>query len=84
MTGEFISMEEESLTINIEVKVEVGDHKEATVTLPPEIRPTARLVQFLNDALSARDLNLKHWTITVPEQAKELENLPNVTMGKEE
>lgn len=80
MVGEIISMEEENITINIEVKVEVGTNSEATVTIPPEVRLTQRLVQFLHEALKARDLELKHWTITIPEQEKELENLPNVVM----
>ncbi len=80
MTGEIIKMEEEGITINIEVKVEVGENSEATVTVPPEVRLTQRLVQFLHEALKARDLLLKHWTITTPEQEKELENLPNVVM----
>lgn len=80
MVGEIISMKEESITINIEVKVEVGANSEATVTIPPEVRLTQRLVQFLHEALKARDLKLKHWTITIPEQEKELENLPNVVM----
>ncbi len=73
-------MEEvEGITINVDVKVKVFGG-EATVIVPPEIRLTERLVAFLHSALKARDLELKHWTITVPEQEKELENLPNVTM----
>ena len=73
-------MEEvEGITINIDVKVQASNG-EATVIVPPEVRLTERLVSFLHGALKARDLELKHWTITVPEQEKELENLPNVTM----
>lgn len=73
-------MEEvENVIVNIEVKVMVeGD--EATIVVPPELRFTERLVSFLNDALKARDLRLRHWTITVPEQEAELEKLPNVVV----
>jgi hypothetical protein len=73
-------MEEvESITINIEVKV-YEENDEATVVVPPEVRLTERLVSYLNEALKARDLLLKRWTLTTPEQEKELENLPNVIM----
>lgn len=74
--------EQDSITINIEVKVTSNNVEEATVSIPPEIRLTERLVSFLNDALKARNLKLKHWAITTPEQEKELENLPNVTVGQ--
>lgn len=86
MTNEIINMniEEQNIIINIEVKVAVGENNEAIVTIPPEIRLTQRLVQFLHEALKARDLQLKHWTITVPEQETELENLPNVVMEQKE
>ena len=85
MAGEIINMEpHENIILNVEVKVEVGENSEATVTIPPEVRLTERLVQYLHEALKARDLELKHWTITTPEQEKELENLPNVVMGKDQ
>ena len=71
--------EEESITISIEIKVTASD-KKATVVVPPEIRLTERLVSFLHNALKSRGLELKHWTITTPEQEKELENLPNVVV----
>ena len=74
--------EVESITFNCEVKVSAEDGV-ATVTLPPELRITERLVINLNDALKQRDLKLKHWTITTPEQEKELENLPNVVMEQD-
>ena len=67
------------IKVNCEVLVAAQDGV-ATVTVPPELRLTARLVTFLNSALQARDLTLKHWTITTPEQEKELESLPNVKM----
>jgi hypothetical protein len=72
----------ESITVNCEVKVNAEDGV-ATVVVPPELRLTERLVSFLHAALAQRDLELKHWTITTPEHEKELENLPNVTMGQE-
>ena len=74
--------EVEGITVNCEVIVKV-DGNVATVSVPPELRLTERLVSFLSAALKQRDLELKHWTITTPEQGKELENLPNVTMGQE-
>ena len=73
-------MEEQlPISINCEVLVK-ADAGIATVTVPAELRLTERLVSFLHAALKERDLELKHWTITLPEQEKELENLPNVTM----
>jgi len=75
--------EQETITVNCEVQVSAKDGI-ATVSVPPELRLTERLVAFLHAALKQRDLELKHWTISMPEQEKELENLPNVTMGQEE
>ncbi len=76
-------MEQDTITLNIEVSVtSMGD--EATVIVPPEVRLTERLVGHLSEALKARDLVLKHWTLTTPEQEKELESLPNVVMETEE
>ncbi len=75
--------EQESITVNCEVQVSAEDGI-ATVTAPPELRLTERLVSFLHAALKQRDLELKHWVLPLPEQHKELENLPNVTMEKEE
>jgi len=75
--------EQESITLNIEVKV-FAEGGEAAVTVPPEVRLTERLVNYLDAALKARELRLKRWTITVPEQEKELRNLPNVSMGQTE
>jgi len=74
---------QEPFTVNckVEIKAEKGI---ATVIVPPELRLTERLVSYLHAALKARDLELKHWTIS-PEQEKELENLPNVVIqGKQE
>lgn len=73
--------EQQSITVNCEVQVNALDGI-ATVAVPPELRLTERLVSFLHAALKQRDLELKHWTITTPEQEKELENLPNVIMGQ--
>jgi hypothetical protein len=75
--------EKESITVNCEVRVHASDGI-AQVTVPPELRLTERLVSFLHAALKQRDLELKHWTITLPEQEQELEKLPNVVMGKEQ
>ena len=81
---EKIELEEvEGIVVNCEVKVSVAGSV-ATVAVPPELRLTERLVSFLSAALKQRDLELKHWTISTPEQEKELENLPNVTMGPQE
>ena len=77
-------MEEvEAINVSCEVKVQAEDGV-ATVVVPPELRLTERLVGFLHAALKQRGLELKHWTITTPEQEKELESLPNVTMGKDQ
>lgn len=73
----------EPIRVNCEILVS-AEGNVATVTIPPELRLTERLVAYLNAALKQRDLELKHWTITSPEQEKELENLPNVTMGQEQ
>jgi hypothetical protein len=73
----------EPIRVNCEILVS-AEGSVATVTIPPELRLTERLVAYLNAALKQRDLELKHWTITSPEQEKELENLPNVTMGQEQ
>lgn len=71
--------EQESINVNCEVKVH-AENGIATVTIPPEVRLTERLVTFLHAALKQRDLELKHWTISLPEQEQELEKLPNVVM----
>ena len=76
-------VEVEAVTFNCEVRV-FAEEGVATVVLPPELRITERLVAFLHAALKQRELELKHWTITTPEQEKELENLPNVTMEQEQ
>ena len=77
-------MEEQlPISVNCEVLVAAKDGI-ATVTVPAELRLTERLVSFLHTALKERDLELKHWTITLPEQEKELERLPNVTMENAE
>ncbi len=86
---EGINMSEEleaidnDINIRCEVKLESKDGI-ATVAIPPELRLTQRLVNFLHAAVQQRGLELKHWVITTPEQEKELENLPNVSMEKEE
>ena len=73
--------EQEAITINCKVEVH-AEEGIATITVPPEIRLTERLVSYLHAALKARDLKLKHWTISA-EQEKELENLPNVVIQNE-
>lgn len=75
--------EQESITLNMEVKV-LAKNGEATVSVPPEVRLTERLVNHLDAALRARELQLRHWTLTVPEQEEELRNLPNVSMEQNE
>lgn len=75
--------EQESITVNCEIRVH-AENGIATVAVPPELRLTERLVSFLHAALKQRELELKHWTISLPEQEKELENLPNVVMGKDQ
>ncbi len=71
----------EQLPISVNCQVLISaEGGVATVTVPAELRLTERLVSFLHAALKERDLELKHWTITLPEQEKELERLPNVTM----
>ena len=74
--------EVESITFNCEVRI-FADDGVATVVLPEELRITERMVTYLHAALKQRDLELRHWTISLPEQQKELENLPNVTMEQE-
>jgi hypothetical protein len=74
--------EQEGIVIKLEVSV-AALAGEATVSFPPELRPTERLVHFLSEALSARDLILKHWRLS-PEQQKELESLSNVLVVQAE
>jgi hypothetical protein len=71
------------ISVSCAVQVQV-EGSVATVSVPPELRLTERLVSFLSAALKERDLKLEHWIITTPEQKKELENLPNVKMGQAE
>lgn len=71
--------DQQPINVNCEVMVK-AEEGVATVTLPPELRLTERLVNFLNAALKQRGLELKHWTLTSPEQEKDLEKLPNVSM----
>lgn len=66
------------ITLNLEVGV-TADFGEATVILPPELRLTETVVSKLNSALTARELKLKHWTVS-EEQKKDLENLNNVVV----
>ncbi len=74
--------EQEAISVNCTVEVSAKDGI-ATVTVPPEIRLTERLVAYLHSALKARDLELKHWTID-SNQEKDLESLSNVVVqGKE-
>jgi len=72
-------MEEvESVVFNVQVKV-LAEGEEATVQLPPEIKPTERFVSYLHTVLKARDLEIKHWTLD-EEQQKALESLSNVVV----
>ena len=73
--------EQDAISINCRIDVH-AEEGVATVTVPPEIRLTERLVSYLHSALNARDLKLKHWTINA-EQEKELGNLPNVVVQDE-
>lgn len=73
--------DQEALNVNCKVEIEANKGI-ATVIVPPELRLTERLVSYLHAALKARDLQLKHWTIS-PEQEKELGNLPNVVVQDE-
>jgi len=74
--------EQEALNVNCKVEIESKEGI-ATVRVPPELRLTERLVSYLHEALKARDLKLKHWTIS-PEQEKELGNLSNVIVQDKE
>jgi cell fate regulator YaaT (PSP1 superfamily) len=73
--------EQEAISVNCKVDVHAEDGI-ATVTVPPEIRLTERLVSHLHAALKARDLELKHWTVN-EEQEKDLEKLSNVVIQDE-
>ena len=68
--------EAEPVIFNIAVKVLV-EGEDATLQLPPEVRPTERLVSYLYTILKARNLKIKHWTIDKSQQ-KALESLSNV------
>ncbi len=73
--------EQEAISVNCRVEVH-AEEGIATVTIPPEIRLTERLVSYLHAALKARDLTLKHWTINT-DQEKDLGNLSNVVVQDE-
>jgi len=80
---ETVPPEVDAITVNCKVRV-FAEEGVATVALPPELRITERLVAFLHAALKQRELELKRWICETPEQEKELENLPNVTMEQEQ
>jgi hypothetical protein len=68
-----------AITISLEVGVTADELGEATVILPPELRMTEAVVGKLHSAIRARELELKHWTVS-NEQLKELESLSNVVI----
>ena len=70
---------QQSISVSLEVTVTSDADGNATVAFPPELRPSERLVSFLAQSLSERDLELKHWRLSA-EQRAELENLPNVVV----
>ncbi len=70
--------EAEPVIFNIAVKV-IIEGEDATLQLPPEVRPTERLVSYLYTILKARNLKIKHWTLDKSQQ-KALESLSNVVV----
>ncbi len=71
--------EQQPITVSLEVVITSNSSGHATVSFPPELRPSERLVSFLANSLQERGLELKHWRLSA-EQKVELENLPNVVV----
>ncbi len=66
----------ETLVLNLEIEI-LGEDGVATVTCPPELRITERVASVLHQAVDARGLKLKHWSVS-EDQKRDLEILTNV------
>lgn len=72
----------EPIVLNLEVEV-LEEEGIATLKCPAELRITERVAAVLHEAVAARGLKLKRWSIT-EDQRKDLEGLSNVEMGATE
>lgn len=70
----------QDINLTSTVKVEAGEDKRATITVPAELRLTPPLMALLNQALQAQGLVLAHMNIT-DKHVEELKDLPNVVLG---
>lgn len=77
-------VELDPVVFNISVKVTADNEDgDVTVQMPPEVRPTERLVSYLHTVLKDRGLSIKRWTLDETQQ-KELESLSNVVVERKE
>lgn len=67
------------LIFNTEIKISKIKNKDVNIIVPPEIRLTQNLLNYITLALKERGLELSHMDIT-EEHRKELESLTNVVV----
>lgn len=72
----------ESLQFTAEIRIEATG-KEATIFVPPELRITPALLNYIGAALDYKGLTLKHMNIS-KEHEKEIAEIPNVVLQKTE
>ncbi len=72
----------EPIVLNLEVEIIENDGV-VTLQCPAELRITERVASVLHQAVAARGLTLKKWSITADQQ-KDLEGLSNVVVGETE
>ena len=63
----------------VEVKISKVKDKKASIVVPPEIRLTQDLLNYVNLALAERGLELAHMDIS-EQHREELGSLPNVVV----
>jgi hypothetical protein len=71
-------IEKETVQFTADIGISV-ENKEATVIVPPEIRITQGLLNFIVRMVQERGFTLKHMEIS-PQHEEELKNLPNVVL----
>jgi len=72
-------VEPQNINLTSTVKVEAGDDRKASITIPPELRLTPQLLELLNQALQAQGLALSHLNISEEHKA-DVGKLPNVVL----
>jgi hypothetical protein len=72
----------EPIVLKLEVQV-IEENGIATLQCPGELRITEKVASVLHQAIEARGLVLKKWSIS-EDQKKDLEGLANVVVGETE